>query len=202
MISLTEEICITPQESGRRRSISDPDSPSRQYMPDDRNVSSAVGVQSGSSSSPSGGLACAIASLAERQQMAEESSTNSSNGNVSSFYTLQDTSMFSSRLHRDPHSHPLADNTSEVPPDGTLAITRSHGEWDMDHGPDTAESAAHYADSAAADDGGSLSSLPKPDDIEGSVETANDPVIPESFEEQLMLAMAISLAEASAMSSG
>ncbi|KAI4323135.1 hypothetical protein L6164_022765 [Bauhinia variegata] len=87
-------------------------------------------------------------------------------------------------------------------PDGSMAMTRGHGQWDMDRGQEMANVATCYANSAAAEDGGRLPSLPQSDDIEGSLENSADPIVPESFEEQMMLAMAVSLAEARAMPSG
>lgn len=155
----------------------------------------------GSSSSPSGGLASAIAALAERQQMAGEASTSTNEGNTPSFNMVQGANRFYSQLGRESGSYPHADNSNEVLPNNPSAMTRDHGEWSINHEPQVAETASSYAHNVA-DDGSRLSSLPQPDDIEGSLENATEPIVPESFEEQMMLAMAVSLAEARGMSNG
>ena len=98
-------------------------------------------------------------------------------------------------------SYTHTDNLNEMPANDTMVMTRGHGEWDIVHGQQVAETATSYASSAAAEDGGELS-LPRSGDIDGSLQSATDPIVPESFEEQMMLAMAVSLAEAQAMSSG
>ena len=161
-----------------------------------------MGPPTGSSSSPSGGLACAIAALAERQQMAGESSMSLTNENMPSFNTLPGSRRFYNRLGRDMANYPPGDNLNEEPLDEAVTMTRSHGEWDMDHGTQLTETATSYTNSVAAEDRGELSSLPRSDDNDGSLQSAPEPIVPESFEEQMMLAMAVSLAEARAMSSG
>jgi len=190
------------QENGRPRNLSFSDATSGHYVADGRYVSSTMGPPTGSSSSPSGGLACAIAALAERQQMAGESSMSFTNENMSSFNTPQGSRRFYNRLGRDMASYPPADNLNEEPPDDPVAMTRSHSEWDTDHGTQMTIQATSYTNSVAADDRGELSSFPRSDDIDGSPQSATEPIIPDSFEEQMMLAMAVSLAEARAMSSG
>ncbi|KHN29853.1 Protein SIP5 [Glycine soja] len=92
--------------------------------------------------------------------------------------------------------------TSVVRPNATTRTNRSHGEWDTDHGTPLTETATSYTNSVTAEDRGELSSLLRSDDIDGSLQSAPEPIVPESFEEQMMLAMAVSLAEARAMSSG
>lgn len=181
-------------------SFADATSASGHYVADDRYVSSAMDPQTGSSSSPSGGLACAIAALAERQQMSGESSASSNNETTSSFNMLQGSRRFHNRLGRDMISYPPTENLDEVPQDDALAMTRSHNEWSIDHGPHVAETTTSYTNSVAADCG--ELSLPESTEIDGSLQSATDPIIPESFEEQMMLAMAVSLADARVMSSG
>lgn len=199
------KICIKLQENGRQRNLSfaDATSASGHYVADDRYVSSAMDPQTGSSSSPSGGLACAIAALAERQQMAGESSASSNNETTSSFNMLQGSRRFHNRLGRDMISYPPTENLDEVPQDDALAMTRRHNEWSIDHGPHVTETTPNYANSVAAgaEECGELS-LPQSTEIDGSLQSATDPIIPESFEEQMMLAMAVSLADAQVMSSG
>ncbi|XP_027341820.1 E3 ubiquitin-protein ligase DA2L-like isoform X2 [Abrus precatorius] len=201
-IMVMEAIWLSIQENGRQRNLSYADATSGHYVADGRYASSVLGPPTGSSSSPSGGLACAIAALAERQQMAGESPMSSTNENMSSFHMLQGSRRFYNRLGRDMVHYPPTDNINEVPPDDAVVMTRGHGEWDTDHGAQVTETAASYANTLAAEDRGELSSLPRSDDIDGSLQNATNPIVPESFEEQMMLAMAVSLAEARAMSSG
>ncbi|KAK7401703.1 hypothetical protein VNO78_13387 [Psophocarpus tetragonolobus] len=203
-IMVMEAIWLSIQENGRQRNLSFADATSGQYVADGHYVSSVMAPPTGSSSSPSGGLACAIAALAERQQMAGESSMSFTNENVPSFNALQGSRRFCNRIGRDMVSYPSTDNLNEEQPDDAvaMAMTRSHGEWDADHGTQLTETATSYTNSVSAEDRGELSSLPQSDDIDGSLQSATEPIIPESFEEQMMLAMAVSLAEARAMSSG
>ncbi|BAT93238.1 uncharacterized protein HKW66_Vig0207340 [Vigna angularis] len=194
-IMVMEAIWLSIQENGRQRNLSFADATSGHYAADGHYVSAVTE----SSSSPSGGLACAIAALAERQQMAGESSLSFTNENVSSFNTPQSSRRFYNRLGQDMTRYPPVDDLNEEPPDGNAAMTRSHSEWDT--GAQMTEQATSYTNSIVADDRGELSSLPQSDDIDGSLQSATEPIIPESFEEQMMLAMAVSLAEARAMSS-
>ncbi|KAK7257092.1 hypothetical protein RIF29_30818 [Crotalaria pallida] len=199
-IMVMEAIWLSIQESGKQRNLSYADSASSQYGVDYRSVSSAMGPQTGSSSSPSAGLACAVAALAERQQTAGESSMNSINGN--SFNTPQGSSRFCNRPVGDLGSYPSADNINEVLRSDTSSGNRVNGEWDTNNGPDVAEAATLHASSVATENGGRLS-LPRPDgDIDGSLQSATGPILPESFEEQMMLAMAVSLADAQALPNG
>ncbi|KAG5117673.1 hypothetical protein JHK84_043786 [Glycine max] len=204
-IMVMEAIWLSIQENGRQRNLSFSDATSGHYVADGRYVSSAssiTGPPTGSSSSPSGGLACAIAALAERQQMAGESSMSITDENMPSFNTLPGSRRFYNRLGRDMAYYPPAENLNEEPLDEAVAMTRSHGEWDTDHGTPLTETATSYTNSVTAEDRGELSSLLRSDDIDGSLQSAPEPIVPESFEEQMMLAMAVSLAEARAMSSG
>ncbi|KAE9585095.1 putative transcription factor C2H2 family [Lupinus albus] len=202
-IMVMEAIWLSIQENGRQRNLSFADATSGQYIGNNRSVSSVVSQKTESSSSPSGGLACAIAALAERQQTAGESSMNSSSENTSSLSMLQDSRRFYNRLRRDMVSYPSIDNLNEVQPDDSVAMARVHSEWSMDHRPQVDETATSYASSVtAAPDVVELSSLPQSNEIDGSLQSATNPIVPESFEEQMMLAMAVSLAEAQAMSSG
>ncbi|KAF5780671.1 putative transcription factor C2H2 family [Helianthus annuus] len=127
---------------------------------------------SASSSSPSGGLACAIAALAERQQTGGESSTNYNNysGNLSTY-----------------NAHPNHSQTGLLSLDNHLQINHENSEFGY---------------------GGSLRRVDDNDDVSrgqygqlDEVENGGNIVVPESFEEQMMLAMAVSLAEARARTS-
>ncbi|KAE9617068.1 putative transcription factor C2H2 family [Lupinus albus] len=199
-IMVMEAIWLSIQETGKQSYLSNADSASRQYVVDDPSVISAMGQQTGSSSSPSACLACTVAALAECQQTVRESTMNSVIGN--SFSMRQGSNSFYNRLGGDLGSYPSTDNINEVLPGDPASLTRVNDEWDMDNGPEVAEaSATHYASSVATEDGDRISS-PQPGDIDGSLQSATIPILPESFEEQMMLAMAVSLVEASAMSNG
>lgn len=202
-IMVMEAIWLSIQENGRQRNLSFADATSGHYVADDRYASSPMGQQAGTSSSPSpsGGLACAIAALAERQQMSGESSVSSNNENTS-FNMLPGSRRFYNRIGRDMVSYSPTENLDEGPPDDTMATTRSHSQWSIDHGSQVTETATSYANSVEAEDRGELSSMSQSSDIDGSFQSATEPIVPESFEEQMMLAMAVSLAEARAMPSG
>ncbi|KAJ7981961.1 protein SIP5 [Quillaja saponaria] len=199
-IMFMEAIWLSIQESGRQRNLLYADAPSGRYPSEDQYIAPAMGPQAGSSSSPSQGLACAIAALAEHQQIGE-SSVNSSDGNMSIINMLPGANRFY-RVDRDAVNYPLADSHNEGSPDGRVATDRVDGECDFDHGSEVAEVATSYTSSVVAEETNRISSLPGPDDIETSLENVTQPIIPESFEEQMMLAMAVSLAEARAMTSG
>ncbi|CAL0326461.1 unnamed protein product [Lupinus luteus] len=202
-IMVMEAIWLSIQENGRQRNLSFADATPGQYIGNNRSVSSVVSQKTESSSSPSGGLACAIAALAERQQTAGESSMSSSSENTTSLNMLQGSRRFYNRLRRDMVSYPPIDNLNEVQPDDSVAMARGHSEWSMEHRPQVDETATSYESSVvAAADIVELSSLPQSNEIDGSLQCATNPIIPETFEEQMMLAMAVSLAEARAMSSG
>lgn len=155
-------------------------------------------MAAGSSSSPSGGLACAIAALAERQQMGGESSINHS-GNMATLNMHPGSSRYYNRVNRD--TYPPAESSVDASPDGTMAVTRDDGDWGVDHGSEVAEAGTSYASSDVTEDAGGISVLPQ-DEIGSSFQNVPAPIVPESFEEQIMLAMAVSLAEARAVTSG
>ena len=155
----------------------------------------------GSSSSPSGGLSCAIAALAEHQQMGGESSLNH-NGNMSAFNMLPSSgSRFYNSLDRVAENYPPTESPVVLPADGGMTPARDEGEWGVDHGSEVAEAGTSYASSDVTEDAGGISTIPE-DEIRGSFHNAPGSIVPESYEEQMMLAMAVSLAEARAMTSG
>ncbi|MFS7905316.1 putative protein Sip5/DA2 [Helianthus anomalus] len=126
---------------------------------------------SASFSSPFGGLTCAIAALAERQQTGGESSTNYNNysGNLSTY-----------------NAHPNHRQTGLLSLDNHLQINHENSEFGYD---------------------GSLQTVDDNDDVSrgpygqlDEVENGGN-IFPESFEEQMMLAMAVSLTEARARNS-
>lgn len=149
---------------------------------------------SASSSSPSGGLACAIAALAERQQIGVDS-TSSYNGNVAAYSMLPGSSRFSSREEQVSISYPISGGSIEGLPD-----IRDEGEWVVDGSrSEVAEVGTSYDGSNHAEDVDRISMSPQDETDTGGFETvAGGSIVPESFEEQMMLAMAISLAEARA----
>ncbi|VFQ61902.1 unnamed protein product [Cuscuta campestris] len=128
-----------------------------------------------SSPSPSGGLACAIAALAERQQTERESSSSSS----STFTSTTTASTYggaaiasSSYPHFTSTRFPntaMQVNEDYCPPHSEMSEVRN---W-ADNG------------SSLMDEAGPPFSVP--------------PIVPESFEEQMMLAMAVSLADSQSM---
>ncbi|GMP53334.1 hypothetical protein CsSME_00018811 [Camellia sinensis var. sinensis] len=187
-----EECPICFLESGRHRNSTYGDSiPSEQHMTEDQ-CETAMPQLAESSSSPSGGLACAIAALAERQQTSGESSGNY-DANMSTFNALPSYSQFSNRGEQE---------TECYHPDSQPAITRYEGEWGVDHGSEVAEVGTSSGRSDTAEDGGRIAAFPPQHEIEGGFQTVGGPpIIPESFEEQMMLAMAVSLAEARARTS-
>lgn len=164
---------------------------------EDHHVSLRAGVIPGESS-PSGGLACSIAALAERQHMDEGNSIANASGNVPA-YMLPQSSGPSYVDERVTESYP-PESWIEVSPDSGRAVPREGGEWGMDHGSEVAEAGTSYAGSDAAVDAGATMALD-----EGAGDVFQPPVVgsmpPESFEEQMMLAMAVSLAEARARTS-
>ncbi|KAI5605193.1 hypothetical protein BDE02_01G335100 [Populus trichocarpa] len=205
-IMVMEAIWLSIQENGRQKNpLCGDAAPPAQYTMEARYVTPAMAPPlAGSSSSPSGGLACAIAALAERQQTGGESIVHNS-GNMPSFNMLPSTSSFYNRLEQDADNYLPAQSSSNVLPDCRMIVTRDDGEWGADRGSDAAEAGTSYASSETAEDAGGISSLlpppPPTDEIGGSFQNVSGP-IPESFEEQMMLAMAVSLAEARAMTSG
>ncbi|KAA8524083.1 hypothetical protein F0562_010486 [Nyssa sinensis] len=196
-IMVMEAIWLSIQENDRHRNPAHVDNvSSEQYTMEDRCVSAAMAPLTESSSSPSGGLACAIAALAERQQMGTESSSNSG-GNMSAFNVHASSSRFANREEQVTDNYPHAGSSTEVSPDSRMVVNRDgDGEWGVDHGSEVAEVGTSYASSDATEDAGRIAALAPQDEIEGGFQAVGGPIIPESFEEQMMLAMAVSLAEA------
>lgn len=190
-IMVMEAIWLSIQENSRQRNPVYGDVPSEQYSID-RYVSPAMGPVAGSSSSPSGGLACAIAALAERQQIGGESSVNPDR-NMSASNMPPRAGRLYNRDNGDIENYPPAESSTEASTDGRMTLTRDDGECYGDRGSDVAEAGTSYASSDATED---ASAMPQPDEMEGNLQNVTEPIIPESFEEQMMLAMAVSLAEA------
>ncbi|XVF18333.1 hypothetical protein REPUB_Repub11eG0012500 [Reevesia pubescens] len=201
-IMVMEAIWQSIQDNSRQRNSNHEDAASPvQYVSGDRYISPAMVTVAGSSSSPSGGLACAIAALAERQQMSGESSFNH-NENMPAFNMLPSSSRFYNRLDQVSENYPPAESPVDMPADGGMTPARDEGEWGIDHGSEVAEPETSYASSDVTEDAGGISTIPQQDEIRGSFRNVPGPIVPESYEEQMMLAMAVSLAEARAMTSG
>ncbi|XXG67694.1 hypothetical protein AAC387_Pa06g0975 [Persea americana] len=194
-IMIMEAIWLSIQEHSISRNLVCHTIPSVAPISEDHLVS--LGVTQGESS-PSGGLACAIAALAERQHMDEGNSISNVSGNVPA-YMLPQSSGQSYADERAAEGYP-PESWIELSPDSGRAVPREGGEWAVDHGSEAAEAGTSYASSDAAMDAGATLVL---DEGVGDVfqpPTAG-PMPPESFEEQMMLAMAVSLAEARARTS-
>ncbi|KAL0353908.1 UNVERIFIED_CONTAM: E3 ubiquitin-protein ligase DA2 [Sesamum angustifolium] len=170
-IMVMEAIWLSIQENGKHQEPPNSNAAqSEEYMVEDR---SSLAIAGSSSAFPSGGLACAIAALAERQQMSGETSNNYS-GDVSMY-------------NMPGYSRPLA-------------MTGDATEW-VDQRSEVAEVGTSYGGSDEFDDAINPAALPQQEENQCSLQPITGQVIPESFEEQMMLAMAVSLAEARARSS-
>nr|GLL34635.1 uncharacterized protein LOC109156050 isoform X1 [Ipomoea trifida] len=187
-IMVMEAIWLSIQENGKPQTpgyrVLAP--PERYVRADNHAPTASAG---GSSSSPSGGLACAIAALAERQQMGKESSSSYSGG-VSSSYNQQ------SACSRSPNR--VAQEENEDYPQSETAMDGEDREW-ADNGSSRGEAGTGYA---ASDDAGEdvqpAAVYPPPQGEEterDGFQPVSGPIVPESFEEQMMLAMAVSLAD-------
>ncbi|XP_050216811.1 E3 ubiquitin-protein ligase DA2L-like [Mercurialis annua] len=192
-IMVMEAIWLSIQENGKQKNpLYGGASSSENYPVQYQYASQSEAPVAGSS--PSGGLACAIAALAERQQMSGESVVHS-NENISACNMLPGSSSYYNRLDQDVENYPPAQSSGNMSPDCRMANTRDHVQWVAD-----ATEAGTSSDTTEDDEG--ISCLlpppppPPPDDILGS---DSGPIVPEGFEEQMMLAMAVSLAEAQAM---
>ncbi|MBA0809270.1 hypothetical protein Gohar_024939 [Gossypium harknessii] len=199
-IMVMEAIWQSIQENSRHRKSNNRDAASSVHVSVDRYVSPAMATVAGSSSSsPSGGFACAVAALAERQQISGESSLDY-NGNVPPFNMLPGSSRFYNRLDRVSENRP-AESPVDMPTGGLMTPARDEGEWGVDFGSEVAEAGTSYASPDVTEDIGGISTIPQQDEIRGSFLNVPRPIVPESYEEQMMLAMAVSLSEAKAMTS-
>lgn len=191
-IMVMEAIWLSIQGNGRHGNLSSVDTaPLEQFISEDRCASASIvtpAETATSSSSPSGGLACAIAALAERQQVSGDSSSNY-NGNTSTYNTLPVYSSFSN-INEPVHDlYPTSSSIQQVTPN-------IRDEWGTEVGP------SYTGHDAAEDMVGNSNTFPEHDEAgSGSQTWAGAAVVPESFEEQMMLAMAVSLAEAQACTS-
>ncbi|KAG6395607.1 hypothetical protein SASPL_141730 [Salvia splendens] len=197
-IMVMEAIWLSIQENGRHQDLSYSDAvQSGEYIVDNRSSLAEIVPATGSSSSPSGGLACAIAALAERQQVS--GGTPTSYGGDISGYNVSGSSRYSNGEGQESENYFPAESGTMVSPDSQLAMTGDAGEW-ADHRSQMAEVGTSYGGSDEFGDVGSPS-VPQEDENHNRVQPVAGSVIPESFEEQMMLAMAVSLAEARARTS-
>ncbi|KAK9086015.1 hypothetical protein Sjap_026426 [Stephania japonica] len=172
-IMMMEAIWLSIQDNGMQRSLACGNVvPSEPYTTECRYISPTIASYA-ETSSPSGGLACAIAALAERQHTDGDSANDS--GRASACDTT--------------------DNwTQDFPVRG--AGSGEGGDWVTDNGSEVAEAGTSYGGSDTQTNAGeSMTSL---HDSGGDQFRSNvaGPIVPESFEEQMMLAMAMSIAEA------
>ncbi|KAE9457993.1 hypothetical protein C3L33_10103, partial [Rhododendron williamsianum] len=191
-IMVMEAIWLSIQEKGRIRNPNYDDSAtSEHYVTGDQLVSQALPLPAESSSSPSGGLACAIAALAERQQTGGESSSNNYNGSTSTFNMPPSYSRFSDSREQVLDSYSPSGGSIEELHDSRLAMTGDEGQWGLDHESGVAEVGTSYGSCDVAEDGGGVVAMPSQHQIQGGLQANNGgTIVPESFEEQMMLAMA------------
>ncbi|GFP98855.1 hypothetical protein PHJA_002029400 [Phtheirospermum japonicum] len=202
-IMVMEAIWLSIQENGRRQDPPYSDATqSEEYIVEDRSSSSSLmpaPAAGPSSSSPSGGLACAIAALAERQQTNGETSNNSSTNYEMSTYSNTDHDE-----DREAENYFPAESGIVVSPDSQLAMNGDDGEWLDRRSSEMAEVGTSYGGSDELDDamsppgGGGGAAAQQDEGMGGLQNVGGGPIVPESFEEQMMLAMAVSLAEARA----
>ncbi|KAF8026018.1 hypothetical protein BT93_F2742 [Corymbia citriodora subsp. variegata] len=200
-IMVNEAIWRSIQEKHNKAIARSVAAPSEQYVSEDHYVSQTTAPSAGSASSPSGGLACAIAALAERQQMSGESSF-SHNTTMPSYNVLPNYSQFYQTAVQDSDSYVAPESGAELAQGAGIPMASDDGEWNMDRGSEVAEAGTSYASSDSPRDAGGISALPQPNELDAGFQNLPAPIVPESFEEQMMLAMAFSLAEARAVTSG
>ncbi|KAL0399558.1 UNVERIFIED_CONTAM: E3 ubiquitin-protein ligase DA2 [Sesamum radiatum] len=190
-IMVMEAIWLSIQENGKHQEPPNSNAAqSEEYVVEDR---SSLAIAGSSSAFPSGGLACAIAALAERQQMSGETSNNY--GGDVSMYNMPGYSRYSNRDEQESENYFPAQSAVVVSP-----MTGDAREW-VDHRSEVAEVGISYGGSDEFDDAINPVALPQQDENQCSLQPVTGQIIPESFEEQMMLAMAVSLAEARARTS-
>ncbi|XP_031268861.1 E3 ubiquitin-protein ligase DA2-like isoform X2 [Pistacia vera] len=136
------------------------------------------------------------------QYVTEDRYVSSTVAPMAGFDMLPGSSRFYNRVARDAENYPPAESSINSSPDGRVEAARDEGEWGVDRGSEVAEAGTSYASSDVVEDGVGISGMPTSDEIGGNFQNVPGPVVPESFEEQMMLAMAVSLAEAGSVTSG
>ncbi|XP_064959727.1 E3 ubiquitin-protein ligase GW2-like isoform X1 [Musa acuminata AAA Group] len=140
--------------------------------------------------SPYGGLACAAAALAERQHISVESAANMAGGATSVFDMVHRSGSLPAGNVSFAQNNHLGSWTA-IPPDSGREILREQfGECSTDHWSDMAEAGTSYTGSNVTIDPGTAA-IPFPN----SAIVAPGHFVPDSFEEQMMLAMSVSLAD-------
>ncbi|XP_008801977.1 E3 ubiquitin-protein ligase GW2-like [Phoenix dactylifera] len=138
-----------------------------------------------------GGLACAVASLAEHQHMNGDSAASMAGSGALAFDMVRQSSSLPVGMTRVIGKNPPG-FWNEVSPDSGREVPREEGECSTDHWSEVTEAGTSYAGSdVMVDAGAAAASFP-------GVNMAANHLLPESFEEQMMLATAVSLAEARA----
>ncbi|KAF6142846.1 hypothetical protein GIB67_002710 [Kingdonia uniflora] len=160
------------QDNDAQRNIGDPGhSPFDPIVAEHRYVSTAVAPVFDTSSSPSGGLACAVAALAERQHIDKDYTNDASTSGEERMiegYTTENWNVVSQDSDRN-------------------VFREEREEWVANHGSEMAEAGTSYAGSDARMD------ISIGDQFQHNVSGS---ILPESYEDQMMLAMAVSLADA------
>ncbi|CAL9156558.1 unnamed protein product [Musa hybrid cultivar] len=138
--------------------------------------------------SSSGGLACAAAALAERQHMQGNSAVHMAIDNAAACDMLQRSGSSPPGITRFVHDNPSGRWTEISPYNGREVHGQEFGECLADHQSEVAEAGTSYNVETGAMTG----------PLSEGVSIPPGHFVPESFEEQMMLAMAVSLAEARA----
>ncbi|KAL5989938.1 hypothetical protein ACLOJK_010833 [Asimina triloba] len=188
-IMVMEAIWLSIQDHGTCRNPSiDEAASSEPGTPEERYFTRAATLPE---SSPSGGLACAIAALAERQHMDGDTSAHCSQ-NVPAVGMFPQSSIL--RAVGNSRTHEC---WNEVSSDSEMRVPGEERESAADDGSEVAEAGTSYASSDTAVEAGA--GMPN---CQNSGDHFRPPIagaiLPDSFEEQMMLAMAVSLAEARA----
>lgn len=204
-IMVMEAIWLSIQEQGTQRNQAS-SSNTLHGPPSSGDFHDSHSVAPPEVSPSSSGLACAAAALAEQQHMNVDS-TNMVNTNAPVFDMQQRSGSnmpaVEEGLTMDYHPQSWIEASSDcgraAPEDGEWSgsvVLREEGEWATDYGSEVAEAGTSIAGSdVTADTGVAAVSLQE------GVGAGGSHIIPESFEEQMMLAMAVSLAEARARTS-
>ncbi|GAA0139676.1 hypothetical protein LIER_01173 [Lithospermum erythrorhizon] len=198
-IMVMEAVWLSIQENGNHQNLACGDlGSSENHEVEQLSVTAPMTSLGGTSSSS--GFARAIASLAESQHRSQGESS-SSNCENSSFYNALTVAghnrLLPIREEQETENHPDTGSSIDTSLDSELIMSRYEREC-VDHRLGMAEVGSNYAGSQ------NMENRPMPilqDANSGTSQHATTPIVPESFEEQMMLAMAVSLAEARAMAS-
>lgn len=115
-------------------------------------------------------------------------------------YNVTGSSRYSNEEGQESENYFPAESPNLTSLGSQLAMTVDAGEW-ADHRSEMAEVGTSYGGSDEFGDAISPAAIPQEDENQCSVQPVTGSIIPESFEEQMMLAMAVSLAEARARTS-